>query len=465
MERYSRGRTKATNGDLRDRDNMLLFVFFSWHCGPHGNHPSNGLLLCSTRWKVRKAERERERERERKANLAFFACDAASGGAKKMPKRTTTRRWFVGRNVLIVALAVTCCIGAAAIVVCTTWAVSAESDDADAEAAMRGRHSAFYRHRDKQVSSTIPVVLFPTVVDPRKHASRIVAIRETWGKDTLPDGTRNPLRIFVAASSPGEVKVAKDAGFDDEVIIAGKGDLSRTKTHARIFATVAAAHSSDWIVKADTITYLRPKALAKYLQTVSLNHVTNPKIAVGRPLKAGTRIFLSGGAGFALSRAAAIALSEEPCEHDDEWLEASPDVGIAECFQQRGVDVISSAAPNGQERFHAYGPTRTVQAAFDPWFLQYVAAYQGVRAVHFYRGVACCAADSVSFHYVEADVARTLHRVEFLSRDEDGPKSANELAELWPKSIGGHARRPASGSLEAKALWSLLGSKFKRGDD
>ena len=131
---------------------------------------------------------------------------------------------------------------------------------------------------------------------------------------------------------------------------------------------------------------------------------------------------------------------------------------------------------------------RTVRGKFDQWFLDYSAAARGVKIkdgawaqkkgdppAHF-LGAGCCAADSVSWHYVEADVARWLHAIDFSPQRTAGapaaadgkaagkavsaPASLGELVERWPRHTGGYARRPKPGSEAAKALWELLVLKF-----
>ncbi len=77
---------------------------------------------------------------------------------------------------------------------------------------------------------------------------------------------------------------------------------------------------------------------------------------------------------------------------------------------------------------------RSLSGDFDEWFFNYKANAGFGR-----ESLRCCSADIVTFHYVEADLAR------FLWRGLTGPEAdLDALAQksAWPAHMGGYARRP-----------------------
>ena len=74
----------------------------------------------------------------------------------------------------------------------------------------------------------------------------------------------------------------------------------------------------------------------------------------------------------------------------------------------------------GKERFHVFGPCRTAEGVVDEWFVNYHPRESGgagaTGTVAAAEAVGCCAAESVSFHYVGPMEARALARVLYEGR-------------------------------------------------
>lgn len=107
----------------------------------------------------------------------------------------------------------------------------------------------------------------------------------------------------------------------------------------------------------------------------------------------------------------------------------------------------------GAERFHAFAPVRLLTPdKLDQWYQD----YKKTRGEELQPGLGCCAADTVSFHYVEADLARMLHRALHLSPAERAALTPEQLLAQWPTSaqIGGYCRRPTADNIQT--LHTLL---------
>jgi hypothetical protein len=107
-------------------------------------------------------------------------------------------------------------------------------------------------------------------------------------------------------------------------------------------------------------------------------------------------------------------------------------------------------------RFHAFSPVRSVTGQIDDWFKGFHTAFHGVEPA---SGVACCAKDTVSFHYVEGAECRFLHEV-FTSQAAYRAMPPGERSGAWPDwaEISGHSKRPEEGD----GTWDLLLKKIER---
>lgn len=116
----------------------------------------------------------------------------------------------------------------------------------------------------------------------------------------------------------------------------------------------------------------------------------------------GKNYFNSGGAGYALSRgllkkyAAALHSGDPGCLPDQKT--SMEDVNTAACLRQvLNVGLTDTRDAHGRERFHPFSPGTHLTWKPTPgdWYVKYNEEW-GVQL-----GEACCAPDSVSFHYIK----------------------------------------------------------------
>ena len=160
----------------------------------------------------------------------------------------------------------------------------------------------------------------------------------------------------------------------------------------------------------------------------------------------------AGGAGGAAG--AGDAAAQACVSTGNRWLAINPAVGLGHCAKALGAVASGDRDAQHGSRFHAYGPVRLASGATDGWFQQYHKAFAGEvpRA-----GAACCAADTVAFHYVEGDEPEFLWRVLVTERARFAAMSQAELDAVYPAKLGPYAHAPAA---RATALWELLREKI-----
>ena len=182
------------------------------------------------------------------------------------------------------------------------WAAAAHTwaDTQDARSARPHNH-----HQRR----TLLLLVFPTTVDPKRHAERRATIRETWGARRSRSQTGWRVRTFF-------VEAGSAASRDILVPPVGVGSAEAFVWAARRALQQEASNltkppSSTWLFRAETITYVRVEVLLQFLETQGDRAATTP-LLFGKQLRT-ARVpngnpFLSGGAGFALNMPAFAAL-------------------------------------------------------------------------------------------------------------------------------------------------------------
>lgn len=228
------------------------------------------------------------------------------------------------------------------------------------------------------------------------------------------------------------------------------------------------ARAPWWFFKADTITFVLLDNLVKFLGGIDV-HQSGQPVVLGKQLRTAKppsgHLFLSGGAGFAVNRAAAKVIIKrwgavcQPLFARDRFLATAADVGFAQCHIALGITPALSRTSAGEERFHAFPPVRLISHNFDDWFIRY-SANAGEPFLLAQSTLSCCAPDSVSFHYVESDSAVFL---ENLLRDQDrrSLSSPSQVKAQWPVDTGGYDQRPAN--LQQVKLFLRLLEKITSG--
>jgi glycoprotein-N-acetylgalactosamine 3-beta-galactosyltransferase len=117
--------------------------------------------------------------------------------------------------------------------------------------------------------------------------------------------------------------------------------------------------------------------------------------------------YMSGGAGYVLSRASLVRLVEAGlpnrtlCRQD---AGGSEDVEMGKCLERLGVRAMDSRDPHGRGRFFPFVPEHHLipnHVDKDFWYWKYI--YYEAK-----DGFDCCSDSAVSFHYVSPNMMYVL---------------------------------------------------------
>jgi len=286
---------------------------------------------------------------------------------------------------------------------------------------------------EKVAAANILLIIQPTTVDTRNYPDRVRAILDTYANPALHPQLAAVFVLPFQNSSFPNVSAVK--------FVANTSD----KTIQLVRAVRAFAQSGyNWFFKIDEITFVRPSALLKFL--VSRDVVKDEPIFIGKRLGLGKSsqggIFCSGGAGFVFNKAAALALLkswDSTCEKKmskNAFYLRSEDVAFAECLAKAGV--FPRVLKGEEDRFHALEIGGMVLEKDHGWLSDYSrAAGEPMKP-----SLECCHAESISFHYCEANLIRLLYSC--LELKNKCFANATDLLQNWPSKLGGYATKPRS---------------------
>ncbi|XP_060086053.1 glycoprotein-N-acetylgalactosamine 3-beta-galactosyltransferase 1-like [Ylistrum balloti] len=225
------------------------------------------------------------------------------------------------------------------------------------------------------------------MTSPITVVSKATHVQNTWGK-------RCDKLLFV--SSNGTQERAKHLPVVELPVKEGRQNLWKKTKEALLHIYSSYLNDYDWFLKADDDTYVIVENLRHFLRDKDRNEA----IYYGRRFKPHVKQgFMSGGAGYVLSRQAVRYHVE--FGNSSNYLNSTcanqnngEDVQLGLCLELAGVKAGDTRDSEGKERFFPLGPEDHMNQPDikeNNWYLYY----------SYYPHIKGCSQTVISFHYIE----------------------------------------------------------------
>ncbi|KFB34813.1 AGAP009979-PA-like protein [Anopheles sinensis] len=225
-------------------------------------------------------------------------------------------------------------------------------------------------------------VLCWVMTSPSNHKTKALQVNRTWAK-------RCNKVLFMSSEA--------DPLLDTVALPVGEGRDNLWAKTKEAFKYIYQHHrdDADWFLKADDDTYVIMENLRYMLYSYSPSHPIYFGCRFKMMVKQG---YMSGGAGYVLSKEALNRFVEEAIPHPDCRQDAAgdEDVEIGKCLEL--VHVLAGDSRDSLERgrFFPIVPEKLLIPVLDDqnfWYLAYAYYKQE-------QGLNCCSDNAISFHYV-----------------------------------------------------------------